>query len=169
MGAQISAMAGNKIKSQIQQTVGRITGLDPAAPLYEWPHIESLDDLLDPSDAIFVDVIHTNGRHLGMMTPAGHVDYYPNGGELQEGCAFWICSHLRACEFWTASVKKPDVFKAYSYKSWDEFLEGKIDKLEAFPMGIAASPNIPYGIYIVDPNNEYQKYITTRTTLMDSY
>lgn len=48
--------------------------------------MEYLDEVLDSTDAKFVDVIHTNGRHLGMILPAGHVDYYPNGGEHQPGC-----------------------------------------------------------------------------------
>lgn len=60
--------------------------MDPAAPLYEFPHIESLDEVLDPSDASFVDAIHTNAKHIGMITPAGHVDYYVNGGQQQWGC-----------------------------------------------------------------------------------
>ncbi|KAJ8978855.1 hypothetical protein NQ317_004466 [Molorchus minor] len=171
MGAQISATASYLIRSRLDESgekVGRITGLDPAAPLYEWPHIESLDEVLDPSDATFVDVIHTNGRHIGMMTPAGHLDYYPNGGEHQEGCVFWSCSHMRACEFWTASIRKPHLFKAYAYESIDLYLEGKIDKLKSYPMGIAANPKIPFGLYYVKSRGEFRKYIRTKTTIIDS-
>lgn len=88
MGGQISASAAYKIKYLTDETIGRITGLDPAAPLFEWPEPENLDELLDPSDATFVDIIHTNAGHLGMIRPAGHVDYYPNGGDWQPGCGF---------------------------------------------------------------------------------
>lgn len=39
----------------------RITGLDPAAPLYlKWSY-----DAIRISDAPFVDIIHTNGERLG--------------------------------------------------------------------------------------------------------
>ena len=38
---------------------------------------------LDAGDALFVDVIHTNKT----LTPMGHVDFYPNGGDVQPGCA----------------------------------------------------------------------------------
>ncbi|RZC40969.1 Lipase and/or Abhydrolase 6 domain containing protein [Asbolus verrucosus] len=55
MGAQVAAFAGHKLQLDINQTIDRITGLDPAAPLYEWPHVESLDEILDPGDASFVD------------------------------------------------------------------------------------------------------------------
>lgn len=88
MGAQISALAAYKVQHHLNQKIGRISGLDPAAPLYEWPHVESLEDILDPGDADFVDIIHTNGKHLGIIFPSGHVDYYPNGGQHQPGCSF---------------------------------------------------------------------------------
>ena len=40
-------------------TVGRITGLDPAEP-----HFSQTDPMvrLDPSDAMYVDIIHTDSR-----------------------------------------------------------------------------------------------------------
>ena len=46
---------------------------------------------LDPSDALFVDVIHSNAKPLvdmgaGLYEPCGHVDFYPNGGQEQPGC-----------------------------------------------------------------------------------
>nr|XP_023025845.1 pancreatic lipase-related protein 2-like [Leptinotarsa decemlineata] len=168
MGAQISAVAGLLVEMYSGEKIGRITGLDPAAPLFEWPHIESLDEVLDPSDAEFVDVIHTNARHLGMVTPAGHVDYYPNGGEMQIHCLFWACSHLKSCEFFIASIRKPDMFKAVSFQSWKEYMDGKRDHLDAYPMGIAANSDIPSGIYFVETTDEYMKYITSRTTFVDS-
>ena len=43
-------------------------------------------------DALFVDVIHSNGDSLlmgglGSWEPMGHVDFYPNGGRVQKGCS----------------------------------------------------------------------------------
>lgn len=41
---------------------------------------------LDPTDAEFVDVIHTNALVQGKIERCGHVDFYMNGGILQPGC-----------------------------------------------------------------------------------
>lgn len=60
--------------------------------------MESYDDVLDPSDALFVDVIHTNAKHIGVINPSGHVDYYPNGGKRQNGC--------NMCKFTTGEIKR---------------------------------------------------------------
>lgn len=55
---------------------------DPALPLFDVAH---LDNRTDPSDADFVDVIHTcaNG-FTAFYDPLGHVDWYPNGGRLSD-------------------------------------------------------------------------------------
>ncbi|GFG40076.1 hypothetical protein Cfor_01426 [Coptotermes formosanus] len=84
LGAHICSYAGSNLGG-----VGRITGLDPAQPCFQ---ADSPDIRLDPSDADFIDVIHTNGRvlekvGLGLPDPIGHVDFYPNGGAKQPGCS----------------------------------------------------------------------------------
>ncbi len=69
--------------------LGRITGLDPAEPLFQ-----SMPEFvrLDPGDADFVDAIHTDAKSIlmfgyGMEQPVGHLDFYPNGGTDQPGCS----------------------------------------------------------------------------------
>lgn len=75
---------------QVQSQLPHITpflfllpGLDPAGPLFSSTHSAVR---LDPSDARFVDVIHTDARRWGIEEPCGHIDFYPNGGENQLGC-----------------------------------------------------------------------------------
>lgn len=86
LGAHIAGFVGADSEGRI----ARITGLDPAGPIF----VELNASLrLDPSDAKFVDVVHTNGGTitkgaLGLSTPSGHVDYYCNGGSVQPGCYF---------------------------------------------------------------------------------
>lgn len=59
--------------------------LDPALPGFNSPTLRSSH--LSASDALFVDVIHTDGGNFGADYPTGHVDFYPNGGvRLQPGC-----------------------------------------------------------------------------------
>ncbi|KAJ9583000.1 hypothetical protein L9F63_022658, partial [Diploptera punctata] len=104
-------------------------GLDPAQPCFQ----ENVREIrLDPSDAQFIDIIHTNGRSLeklglGLPEPIGHVDFYPNGGAKQPGCSRKsrsvlfpiynsiknrieksICSHGRSYMFFIESVKTAD-------------------------------------------------------------
>jgi len=64
------------------------TALDPAGPLFA---CGSLKMRLDPSDAKYVVVLHTNGEKffkggLGTMLPMGHLDFYANGGLKQPFC-----------------------------------------------------------------------------------
>ena len=60
-----------------------LLGLDPASVHF----ITDRTDLrLDESDALYVDVIHSNAGVLGTTIPSGHTDFWPNGGILQPGC-----------------------------------------------------------------------------------
>ncbi|XP_026881983.2 endothelial lipase [Electrophorus electricus] len=84
LGAHVAGYAGNFV----QGTVGRITGLDPAGPMFEGVEAHRR---LSPDDADFVDVLHTYTREalgvsIGIQQPIGDIDIYPNGGDVQPGC-----------------------------------------------------------------------------------
>ena len=64
------------------------SALDPADPYFQ-----DTDNKvrLDPSDAKFVDVIHTDSSTMlslgmGAKQSMGHLDFFPNGGTDQPGC-----------------------------------------------------------------------------------
>ncbi|XP_043407899.1 pancreatic lipase-related protein 3 [Chelonia mydas] len=83
LGAHVAGEAGRRIRG-----IKRITGLDPAGPLFEGtpPKVR-----LDPTDARFVDVIHSNAAQfptvgVGIVNTSGHLDFYPNGGSIMPGC-----------------------------------------------------------------------------------
>ncbi|CAG7786781.1 unnamed protein product [Allacma fusca] len=128
-GCHIAGNAARKLNSEI----GRITGLDPAGPLYRFVPNQYR---LDKSDAQFVDIVHSNGGassigiggFLGITQPLGHVDFYPNGGSLQPGCPGGVlsfsenfrCSHRRALTYFQESITSPLAFPACRCNSWLE-------------------------------------------------
>lgn len=125
LGAHIAGYAGRAIQKK-KQKVGRITGLDPANPLFRELLATSLSPL-HKNDAKFVDIIHTDGARffsegLGIFRPIGHVDYFPNGGFDQPGCnhvrgavlashlggslnTSVVCNHLRAWQLFLESLR----------------------------------------------------------------
>ena len=84
----------------------RITGLDPAGPLFEQT---TSTVRIDRTDCSFVDIIHTNGGNedagfLGMNAAVGHSDFFPNGGHQQPKCNNnFVCSHGEAPWIWVDS------------------------------------------------------------------
>ncbi|KAI5651298.1 lipase domain-containing protein [Phthorimaea operculella] len=97
LGAHLVGNAGRYLRSQ----VSRITGLDPSGPLWQLN-----SDRLSASDAVYVEVIHTDGglTGLGIGSDLGNVDFYVNGGNSQPGCLTSICDHNRAWEVFAASI-----------------------------------------------------------------
>lgn len=91
LGAHIMGYAG----SYSRHRISRITGLDPARPAFE-VGITGPEVHLDPTDADFVDVIHSCAGVLGFEKPIGFVDFYPNGGGYpQPGCGEKLVDILR--------------------------------------------------------------------------
>lgn len=117
LGAHV---AGNIGKTVGGQQIGLIIGLDPAGPLIS---SKDINFSLTPSDADYVQVIHTNAGTLGMRDAVGHADFYPNGGSRQPGCGLDLvggCAHNRAWEFFAESVTN-NHFVAQRCNSWDDF------------------------------------------------
>lgn len=65
LGAHVAGFAGKRVQEGAKKNmVGRITGLDPANP---WFNYDSPKVRLDRSDAKFVDVIHTDTSTVLVM------------------------------------------------------------------------------------------------------
>ncbi|XP_049533431.1 pancreatic lipase-related protein 2 [Anopheles darlingi] len=134
LGAHTSGFAGFSVT---KGKVGRITGLDPALPGFT---DQQPTKLLDPSDAQFVDVMHTCAGLLGHDKSLGHVDFWPNGGRVnQPGCStlddlVGACSHGRSYEYYAESIRNPNGFKAYPCKSMEDLRDSKC-RTNAVPMG----------------------------------
>ncbi|XP_034537871.1 inactive pancreatic lipase-related protein 1-like [Notolabrus celidotus] len=145
IGHSVGAHAAGDVGSRISG-IARITGLDPTEPYFQGANATVR---LDTSDALFVDVIHTDALPyhsklgLGMTEPVGHIDFYPNGGELMSGCssnrgkpsdldAFWegskkfdTCNHVRAYQYYSESIVKPKGFVGFPCSDKDSFAKGK--------------------------------------------
>ncbi|KAK6639823.1 hypothetical protein RUM43_008098 [Polyplax serrata] len=154
LGAHLASYVGTTLRRTFNLRLGRITGLDPAEP-----HFSKTDALvrLDPTDAIFVDNIHTDANSfvmggLGMKDPAGHVDFYPNGGRDQPGCEPGLmkymtergsffkgltkmigCNHVRSYQYFIETINSPEKFLAVECKSWEHYLNGTCFKCDYNP------------------------------------
>lgn len=89
LGAHLVGLLGRTVHEKTGQKLARITGLDPAKPYFD---LVSKDQRLQNTDATLVDVIHSNSGFiweggLSMPEPMGTIDFYPNGGLHQPGCA----------------------------------------------------------------------------------
>ncbi|XP_780558.4 pancreatic triacylglycerol lipase [Strongylocentrotus purpuratus] len=142
LGAHVAGIAGAIIPN-----IGRITGLDPAGPYFDEsdPRVR-----LDASDALFVDVIHTDTDPLyklgmGMYSSTGHVDFFPNSGREQPGCDMRIigsiiahgriwggvidyiaCNHIRAAYLFMDSINSGECpyLAFHCTREWEDYNEG---------------------------------------------
>ena len=166
LGAHVAGYAGEWVPG-----TGRITGLDPAGPSFE---DEDVKVRLDPSDANFVDAIHTDAENLiklgfGTNEPMGHADFYPNGGADQPGCTDSIlkhflalfegfdeakasvgCNHVRAIYLFTESISSSCLFQSYPCSSEDDFDDGKCTSCGSgcATMGYNADPTVHGTFYL---------------------
>uniref|UniRef100_A0A5F9C3V3 Triacylglycerol lipase n=1 Tax=Oryctolagus cuniculus TaxID=9986 RepID=A0A5F9C3V3_RABIT len=147
IGHSLGAHAAGEVGRRTNGAIGRITGLDPAEPYFQGtPEIVRLD----PSDAQFVDVIHTDAAPMvpnlgfGMSQTVGHLDFFPNGGKEMPGCQknvlsqivdingiwegtrdFVACNHLRSYKYYADSIVNPNGFAGFSCASYTAFTQNK--------------------------------------------
>ncbi|XP_060803735.1 pancreatic lipase-related protein 3-like [Amyelois transitella] len=124
LGGHAAGQVGKHLRSG---RLDRITGLDPALPLFVTrnPKVK-----LSPSDATFVDVLHTNALERGKVESCGHVDFYANGGLTQPGCYDTIerskssCDHARAPAYYAESINTDVGFYGTRCFSWIAYMIG---------------------------------------------
>ena len=84
MGAHLCSIVYKTYTRKYGVRLGRITGLDPAGPLFA---DKSESERLTHTDAHLVDIIHTS-QDFGIAGNSGHMDFYPDDGPNQ----------LKACD-----------------------------------------------------------------------
>jgi len=170
LGAHIAGSAGRKLNGRL----GRISGLDPAAPLFDG---YEYDVKLDRTDAQFVDVIHTDAEPLheaglGSVQNNAHVDFYPNGGEDMPGCppskidlvsllsggidslsGDVSCSHNRAPLYFLASIHD-NLFQSYPCADRTQPQLCNVCGSGCTSMGYHATPDFS-GVYVLNTGENY--------------
>lgn len=122
LGAHVPAFAANALRPY---KIPRITGLDPAMPLFV---TLDADQKLDAGDAMFVDVFHTNAFIQGKVEMSGHIDFYMNGGINQPGC--WdrwkpfACDHHRSVMYFAESINSDAGFWGWQCGGFTFYLLG---------------------------------------------
>ncbi|KAK4876015.1 hypothetical protein RN001_012437 [Aquatica leii] len=131
LGCHVAGFLGKFIYRETGRKIKRITGLDPAGPLFEFPFI-GVNDRLSKGDSDFVDILHTDSGVLGFRSSIGDADYFANGGfAVQPGCKLpsidnlheYVCSHQRSHQYFIESINS-EKFIAKSCSSWSSYLLG---------------------------------------------
>ncbi|XP_050303968.1 phospholipase A1-like [Anthonomus grandis grandis] len=112
LGGHVSGFMAKKLFGLVKKKIQRISGLDVAAPLFEFPIKRPDENRLSKSDAKQVDVYHSNKGFFGFLTRFGQQDFYINkGGPIQPGCNMGInvisslqCSHSYSHLFFTQTI-----------------------------------------------------------------
>ncbi|RNA40557.1 pancreatic lipase-related 2-like [Brachionus plicatilis] len=171
LGAHVCGFAGKEIK------VKRITGMDPAGPLF---FNRQSERRLNKNDADFVDIIHTDAGTLGIGKEVGHLDFFPNGGLFQAGCGLIhmlrkeakilvlrldpkfpeiiqiACSHNRAPAYFAESIISKCNFHSVPCDDYDGFANGRCKcdpKTGCAPMGYFTEPIYSQGTYYLNTNH----------------
>ncbi|XP_050089310.1 uncharacterized protein LOC126573332 [Anopheles aquasalis] len=155
IGFSLGAQVTNYVSTTVRPfRIRRITGLDPAMPLFI---TAAADDKLDPTDAEFVDVIHTNALVQGKIERCGHVDFYVNGGIMQPGC--WgsgqnpmACSHHRAPDYYAESIRSLTGFWGWSCQSYVYYLLGFCPQNERQIVAGEDCPTGTEGMFMITTN-----------------
>lgn len=128
-GTPLGGLIGRNVAEMTngEKKIKRITALDPTFLPFSFPAYIQIKS----TDAITVDVIHTDAGLYGVPFSVGSVDFWPNGGEsVQPGCPTGrnydgspedTCSHDRAVSYYAESLISHDSFNSLKCPSWKDF------------------------------------------------
>ncbi|XP_069355932.1 lipase member I-like [Maniola hyperantus] len=152
LGAHIAGFAGKQFHVLTGKLIGRISGLDPAGPCFN--HISSALRLKH-TDAMYVDVMHTDAGVFGIKAAIGHKDYYPNSGSMQPNCLRTSCSHARPGCCIAESVVNPFAFPARGARDLDAFKKEGLLFFSYMGFQSRAEPAGSNGLYFLQTGGKY--------------
>ncbi|XP_014207069.1 pancreatic triacylglycerol lipase isoform X2 [Copidosoma floridanum] len=153
MGGQVAGFIGQ----YLDFVLPRVTGLDPANPLFY--HFGA--DHISEKSARQVDIIHTDGGLYGAFERTGRTDFFPNGGgRPQPGCHLIglplspkdLCSHWRSWRYYAESVVHNEAFPALACNSLASFQQGLCDNNNIVHMGYAMPKNTSGTFFLTTTN-----------------
>lgn len=125
LGGQIAGLTGKRLIEK-DHKLPIIVALDPAQPSFKY---NKESERLAPTDANYVEVIHTNSDDMGFLTPLGTADFYPNWGYSKigrmPGCLLSSCSHSRAVDYFAESIMNPYAFEAVKCENFESLKDGR--------------------------------------------
>ncbi|XP_049518988.1 phospholipase A1-like [Dermacentor silvarum] len=123
LGAHVARYAAVSVIHKLCERVGRVTGLDVSAPLFE-----EFGETLNAAVAEYVDLIHTSadfvGGLRGQIAATGHVDYYTSGVFSPKSCILSRkdfrrdCDHAQSAELFVKSVRDGCGYRSTSCELW---------------------------------------------------
>ncbi|CAG9118123.1 unnamed protein product [Plutella xylostella] len=146
VGAHIAGIAARKAEADITHLIA----LDPT--LNGW---SDNPDRLTSNVAVCVETLHTSA--LGVASPVGKLDFYPNGGSSQNGCeADNTCSHDYAYLFYseslTAEVQNSELFVGTKCNSYEAATQSQCNGAKDIVFGGRAIKESESGIYTFTTN-----------------
>uniref|UniRef100_A0A1I8IAF5 Lipase domain-containing protein n=1 Tax=Macrostomum lignano TaxID=282301 RepID=A0A1I8IAF5_9PLAT len=126
LGGHIAGYVGRRLRER-GTPLGRITGLDPAGPYFEGtdPVVR-----LDPTDAKFVDAIHTDGALWRVGLPLLNWVtwiFLSTAAATSPAAPRWapaITAGPRSCTLDTLKTAKSKAFSAFPCDNYDKFMAG---------------------------------------------
>lgn len=123
LGAHVARHAAVVIIHRLCEKVGRVTGLDVSAPLFE-----EFGETLNADVAEYVDLIHTSTDFVhglrGQVSATGHVDYYTGGVLSPSRCPEATndirrdCDHVLSAKLFVSSVRGDCAYRSTSCAPW---------------------------------------------------
>ncbi|XP_054010937.1 phospholipase A1 member A-like [Hylaeus anthracinus] len=150
LGAHIAGLASHYANKKAARVRDLVTGLDPTLVAFE---NDGPGERIAKGDAEHVEIIHTTAGIWGFADPIGDVDFYPNGGTKQNGCAINvhpICGHFRAPFYFAESINSETGFWAVQCDSYSDFKDGKCKSNPVTLMGGGKPDLDAKGAYYLD-------------------
>ncbi|KAG1943930.1 lipase member H-like [Pimephales promelas] len=128
IGVSLGAHVAGFIGAMLGGRVGRITGLDPAGPMFAG---------VPPEDRLGSNRCPVS---FGLRGTHGHIDFYANGGLDQPGCpktifsgkSYFVCDHQRSVFLYLCALNHTCKLTAYPCSSYSDFLGGQCLQCETF-------------------------------------